>query len=434
MDNAVSRTLFMRAWSLVSGLAMVVLVPIFLNSYEQGFYFTFSSILGIQIFFELGLSQVLVYKFAGLNSQVNAENVAHINKHQKLLFAARVLYRFLSICFFVVTVISGYIFLSRQPDNQVSWHFQWLTLVLLTSINLAQSVKLTYIESVGEMASVSIARLRANFIGTILFIISFLCGGKLWSACAVPLSNVAVLTTWIYTHSRSSVYRYQRTMGSSPIAEISSLWSNEIFPMQWKVSLSWISGYFIFQLYTPIVMARFGSVEAGKLGFIISIISSLSFVGSTFTSALAPKLASLYSAGRIKDFNKIFDQSLLLSIFSLAVLLFSVPIGVLICSIYFHFISDRLPSPLHTLIYSFSAFCSGVVYLFSIYLRSQQKEPLLILSIVFASVMVPTLLVGSIFSLSLMLTLALFANIAALLWCLVIFKANRRLLLEGQFL
>lgn len=30
-------------------------------------------------------------------------------------------------------------------------------------------------------------------------------------------------------------------------------WKTEIWPLQWRIALSWLSGYFIFQLFTPIL-------------------------------------------------------------------------------------------------------------------------------------------------------------------------------------
>jgi len=30
-------------------------------------------------------------------------------------------------------------------------------------------------------------------------------------------------------------------------------YKNEIFPLQWRIGLSWISGYFIFQLINPLL-------------------------------------------------------------------------------------------------------------------------------------------------------------------------------------
>ena len=60
IDFHVLATLLSRGWSVVAGAVTVLLVPFWLTTTEQGFYFTFSSLLGMQILFELGLGQVII--------------------------------------------------------------------------------------------------------------------------------------------------------------------------------------------------------------------------------------------------------------------------------------------------------------------------------------------------------------------------------------
>ena len=53
------------------GVATVLFLPLYLTPDLQGYYFTFASVLSIQIFFELGLNQILV--------QLVSHEVAHLN-------------------------------------------------------------------------------------------------------------------------------------------------------------------------------------------------------------------------------------------------------------------------------------------------------------------------------------------------------------------
>ena len=39
-------------------------------------------------------------------------------------------------------------------------------------------------------------------------------------------------------------------------------WRREILPFQWRISVSWMSGYFIFQLFTPMLFTNQGAVAA----------------------------------------------------------------------------------------------------------------------------------------------------------------------------
>ncbi len=69
LDPDVFHTLVYRSWSIVAGGATVLLVPACLSSFEQGYYYTFASLLSLQIFFELGMNQVIL--------QLVSHDVAH---------------------------------------------------------------------------------------------------------------------------------------------------------------------------------------------------------------------------------------------------------------------------------------------------------------------------------------------------------------------
>ena len=60
IDRAIFFTLLSRGWSVLAGPVTILCVLKFLSAEEQGFYYTFSSILALQIFFELGLTYVIM--------------------------------------------------------------------------------------------------------------------------------------------------------------------------------------------------------------------------------------------------------------------------------------------------------------------------------------------------------------------------------------
>jgi len=422
----------LRVWNIFSGLIVVLAIPFFLTAEQQGFYYSFSSLVAIQIFFELGLSQVLIYRFAALYQKPPLPNVPNGEKLSSLLFSSRIIYRVLAVLFFIVGSFAGLLFFRSTKAVGVEWQSPWLLLVFATAINLAQSVKLAFLESIGDMHHVSVARLCANVLGTILFVFVIVFGGGLWSASAVPIANALYLTLWLYGHKSSSKYRTARATGCAKLQELMRLWHSDVFPMQWRVSLSWVSGYLIFQLYTPIAMRRFGAVDAGRLGYSIAIISALAVVGSTFTSSIAPKLSCLFSAGKLSEYNATFDRSFRQSSFIMLALFILMNLSVYLCSLFFPSVAERLLPLGDILVYSITAYLSGIIFVFSIYLRSQQREPLLALSLIVSLLMLAALLIGSSYSLSVMLLASLCVQAFAFAWCLYIVRVNR-VTLAGAF-
>ena len=60
LDRAVGFTVLARFWSSAAGLVTVALIARFLSPAQQGYYYTFGSLVALQIVFELGFSFVIL--------------------------------------------------------------------------------------------------------------------------------------------------------------------------------------------------------------------------------------------------------------------------------------------------------------------------------------------------------------------------------------
>ena len=70
VDRAVAFTVLARAWSSLAGIGTLLLIARYLTPAEQGFYYTFYSLVALQIVFELGFSTVIL--------QVASHEAAHL--------------------------------------------------------------------------------------------------------------------------------------------------------------------------------------------------------------------------------------------------------------------------------------------------------------------------------------------------------------------
>ena len=59
LDRAILYVLLNRGWTLLAGFVTLYLISATMSKAEQGYYYTFSSILALQIFFELGFSGII---------------------------------------------------------------------------------------------------------------------------------------------------------------------------------------------------------------------------------------------------------------------------------------------------------------------------------------------------------------------------------------
>ncbi|MCP9916647.1 hypothetical protein [Cyanobium sp. ATX 6F1] len=422
MNRNVINTLVLRGWSFLSGILAFLAIPFFLDTVEQGYYFTFYSLIALQVFFELGLGQVLIYIFSAQHasqSDGKPRNNPDDNSQFATLLSTRLVYRAMALGFFVVSTTVGFVFFSKSSHSSVDWMAPWLMLSAATAWNLAQSGKLTYLEAIGCMADVSAMRTKQSIFGSLFFLLALSSGLKLWAAVAIPLTAAMFSTYWLYQHPLAAPYRKMRQGSSLARRDLLALWKVKIFPMQWKISLSWISGYFIFQLFTPIAFRSFGPAVAGRLGLIMNVMSSLLVVGSTFTTALAPDFAKMIANGEFISLDCLFFRSLRLSIISLVLVTQGAALGALFGVQQWPILATRILDPVDIWLIATATLFIGITYCLSIYLRAHRDEPLLMVSIFTALAMLPVLIIGSRMNLS---TMLLGYSVVSLMSCFFAFR------------
>ena len=97
LDRAVIFTVLARGWASGSGLVTVVLIARFLSPAEQGYYYTYASLIALQMVFELGFSQVVMqlasheraHLSIGPDGSVTGTETAHARLASVLQFSVR---------------------------------------------------------------------------------------------------------------------------------------------------------------------------------------------------------------------------------------------------------------------------------------------------------------------------------------------------------
>src|ERR1700686_5314339 len=85
LDRAVGFTVLARFWGSAAGLGTLLLIARFLSPAEQGYYYTFGSLVAMQMIFELGFSFVILqlasHERAQLsissNYKISGDTIAH---------------------------------------------------------------------------------------------------------------------------------------------------------------------------------------------------------------------------------------------------------------------------------------------------------------------------------------------------------------------
>src|SRR5215469_105940 len=168
LDRAIGFTILARFWSSAAGLVTVALIAHFLSPAEQGFYYTFGSLVALQIVFELGFSYVIMQMASherahltiSADYQVAGDAVAYARLASVIQKSVR-WYSVAAILMAIALVPAGLWFfgthLQRGGEN-VGWRLPWCLAALAATLNFQIDPFLSFSEGCGYVADV--ARLR----------------------------------------------------------------------------------------------------------------------------------------------------------------------------------------------------------------------------------------------------------------------------------
>ena len=161
----------------------------------------------------------------------------------------------------------------------------------------------------------------------------------------------------------------------------------EIFPYQWRIALSWVSGYFIFQLFNPVLFATEGAVVAGQMGMTLQALSAIQSFAFSWLNTKVPLYSKLIALKDYLQLDLVFNKTLkqMVVIETSLLVLFYCFIAVLRIT-QFHIgetkLADRFLDYLPMLLMVIPVFLQQFISSWATYLRCHKKEPFLVNSIV----------------------------------------------------
>lgn len=430
LSSNILNTVLYRLWSLFAGAITLVLIPIGLSKVEQGIYFTFSSLIAIQSVFELGLNQIIVQTVSHLTAHLKGEITCNTiqryeveSKLHSLANAASVWYLASSILYSCALFVAGaFIFLQSSNYESVSWEVQWILLILTTAINLYFSPKLSFVEGCGNINQVARIRTIQSIIGFTIMWIALWNDFGLWCVVVVPLVAAICTAYWVLRKSDEI-----RKLNEYKIVESCKFhWIKEIYPLQWRMGMSWIAGYLAFQLFVPVVFSNFGAIEAGKIGLTLAIFSSLSTLGASWLSACVPQFVRLIAMKKRVELDQLFLKMLGFS---------TLVVGILcVVSIFALYVlqeagsnyANRFANPEVAILIAIATLSNNIVFGMSIYIRSHRSEPLLPQSLIVSFLVVLDVYFLSGYGIKIIfIYYAMISTCVSLPWTIYLFKSYK---------
>ena len=360
----------------LGSLLSIIFLAIVLDEKERGFYFTFLSLVALKIFFELGLGNIITQYVA---KEIGKSKNGKININPIISFVKK-WFGIISVLLFFFLLFFGDFFFIDQ-NELVDWRTPWILTCLGASFFLFISPFLSIVSGLGSLEEVLKIRTISGLFRLITFWLGLLFGFKLYSLGISLIVEVLCL-----------VYFYNRRLYITIIPHLSFNdnkkfnYYKDIFPYQWKIAISWISGYFIFQLFTPLVFRYVGPEASGKMGMTLMFINAIGAFPILWINTKIPEYSRLYGESKIlKLFNE-FYSNLKSSIVVILLLIF------VFCSVYYivsvseFFINiidlNKYLLPLKPITFLLIAlFFNHIISSYAIVLRANMKEPYLYTSV-----------------------------------------------------
>lgn len=387
IDKAISFTITGRLIQAIGSLFSIVLIGRHLNSNEQGYFYTFGSILAIQVFFELGLTTIITQYAAHEKAMLQWNNNNLTGSDKSLFRLSSILrltikwYSAIAILLLGTLIVIGFIFFQKfsQVNLAIEWKSPWILLVFGTSLLLITTAILAFYEGLEKAEECAKIRMIQQLIQISVFICSLIMGAKLYSTGIAMLISSIFLIIWImFSEIRLILTNIWYSNNNEYVID----WKREILPYQWRVAVSWMSGYLIFQLFNPILFATQGAIIAGQMGMTMAIIQGVYTIANAWFKTKVPIFSIMVAQKKIIELNTFFYVTLkqsLVALLSGFVLLISMLFFLSYQSLS---ITNRFLPFLPMSFLIGSSFLQIILDAMATYLRCHKKEPFLILSIV----------------------------------------------------
>jgi O-antigen/teichoic acid export membrane protein len=432
IDRAIGFTVLARFWSSAAGLVTVALIARFLSPAEQGYYYTLGSLVALQIVFELGFSYVILqlasHERAELSIssdyQISGAPIAHARLASVIQKSVR-WYSGAAVVMATALLPLGFYFFSthQHAGPTVSWQLPWCSAALMAAINFQLDPFLSFLEGCGYVPEVARLRFIQSATGSLLAWTVLIYHHGLFAPSMMLLGMASCSLIWLSGKRKLLLELLRYNAGTHKIR-----WNQEVWPFQWRIAVSWLSGYFLFWIFNPVLFAFRGPVEAGKMGMSLSLANAIQAIAVSWVSTKSAPFGTLIARKEYQRLDRTFFEALRQSF---AVSLAGALVAWLGC-VYLnlqHFsFAQRLLAPLPLAVLLLYMIVNVVTSAEAYYLRAHKQEVFFVNSLVGAiAITICTFIFGRRYGATGIVVSTCLLNWGGLVWATYKFRKYRRL-------
>lgn len=385
IDRAIGYTILARGWASCAGLVTVGLIAHFLSSAEQGYYYTFGSLAALQIVFELGFSVVILqlatHEFAHLSFVPGGmlEGPAHAQSRlASILRKALLWYSLAAAAMALLLIPAGWHFFASSPGahTPIAWQLPWVAVVLASSVTFQIDPVFSFLEGCGKVASVARTRFAQSVLGSALAWAALLLHHGLFAPALLIAGQAVAGLVWIARQRHLLLHLVRLPAGEHAID-----WGREVWPFQWRIAVSYACGFFIFQLFNPILFRFWGPAAAGRMGMSLNLANAIASVAMAWINTKAAPFGALIARRQFAALDRLFFRSAAQNLSLCSVLSLVVWFAVVLLGHRHVPFAQRLLPPLPFAFLLVSMNVNQAVNSMALYLRAHKQEKFLVNSV-----------------------------------------------------
>jgi O-antigen/teichoic acid export membrane protein len=378
IDQAVVFAILGNLTTLIFGPLTALLIITRFSPALQGFYYSYLSLTMVQFILDFGLGQAIIqfasHEWAGLSISKGGKVSGHSDSLSRLISLGHVALRWYSLASIAILgglMPIGYLFFSTADAFRIQWTWPWIFLCLGLGLNGLLVPFFYLLQGCNQIAQYWRYRFIQQAIYGLSLCAAILFGAELWALPIASFIGLVWSAVFLLIHYPKFLPVFFSNCGRPMIA-----WGRELWPVQWKMAISWLSASFTTFFFTPLIFHFSGPIKAGQMGMTVSINSVLLAIASNWTVTKAPGFGILIARRHYEELDQRFSRSLRTSLGAVCLGALFILVTVILMNRFNSPYRDRILPPLPLGLFLAATVLNSIVLNFAIYLRAHKQEPL----------------------------------------------------------
>lgn len=384
VDQAVFFGIAARGWQFVAGPVTLFLIAAFFTPEIQGYYYTFASLIALQAFFDLSLQYVIINVASHEWQKLRLDEGRGIDGPVEPLSRLASLTRF-SVCWYAVAAslfgvcvsLFGLVFFSVGDYSEaIVWRAPWLALVGLSAVVLWLTPLIGVLEGCNQVKEVYRFRFVRAVLGNIAVWACIPLGAGLWTPVFASLVQLICEVYLVAVTYR----RFFGVLLRKPTGPSIDWWA-DVWPLQWRIAVKGLFGYFNTSLINPVIFHYQGAALAGQAGMTMQVLLSLQSACASWVRARTARFGILVACKDYDELNRIFIRLSSIALAILTILNTAFVFSILGLVFFESRLAERLANPLPTALFALGLIIASVGEFQGVYLHAHKRSPYMLVSV-----------------------------------------------------